>query len=232
MPILWHNVPRKNNQIAGKSLPTESLLTVDELAYERDDCNVFNPINLVVEAGDILQIEGANGAGKTTLMRLLTSALQQTSGSIAYQGQSIAQCRYEYLADILYIGHQSGTKMGLSPAENLCWMSPASTSKAEITHALENLGLAGYTDVPCYSLSAGQHRRVALARLATSQAKIWYLDEPFTAIDKEGVKAIEKQLQNHAEQGGAVVLSTHQDLALDTVRKYSIEAHTDRGGLQ
>jgi heme exporter protein A len=213
-------------------LSTAPLLTVEQLSYERDDCNVFKPVNLAVEAGDILQIEGANGAGKTTLMRLMTSALQPTAGSILYQGRSIAQCRYEYLADILYIGHQSGVKMALSAEENLRWMSPASTSANQIAEALVTVGLGGYADVPCYSLSAGQHRRVALARLTTSRAKIWFLDEPFTSIDKQGVAALQNQLQNHLAQGGAILLSTHQNLAIDGLRTYSVEPHADRGELR
>ena len=101
-----------------------------------------------------MQLEGANGAGKTTLMRLMTSALQPTSGKVLYLGRPVQDCRYEYLDNILYIGHQSGVKMILSAEENLRWMSPASTSAAEIALALDAVGLRGYTDVPCYSLSS------------------------------------------------------------------------------
>ena len=208
-------------------MSTPPLLTVEQLAFERDDCNVFKPANFVVDAGDIVQIEGANGAGKTTLMRLMTSALQPTSGAVLYRGRPISDCRYEYLDNILYIGHQSGVKMTLSAEENLRWMSPASTSAVEITQALDAVGLRGFADVPCYSLSAGQHRRVALARLHTSKAVIWYLDEHFTSIDKQGVLALQQQLESHLRQGGAVVLSTHQNLPIDGLRKYSVEPHGD-----
>jgi len=91
------------------------------------------------------------------------------------------------------------------------------------------VGLRGYTDVPCYSLSAGQHRRVALARLSTSKAAIWYLDEPFTSIDKQGVLNLQHQLEAHLQRGGAVVLSTHQNLPIDGLRTYVVEPHSDIG---
>ncbi|MDB2534092.1 cytochrome c biogenesis heme-transporting ATPase CcmA [Porticoccaceae bacterium] len=209
-------------------MPKTPLLSVDRLFFERDDCNIFEPASFNVEAGDIVQIEGPNGAGKTTLIRLLTSALQPTSGSILFSGEDITDCHYEYLASILYIGHQPAVKMTLSAEENLRWMSPATTSASEIGAALAEVGLRGYEDVPCYSLSAGQHRRVALARLFTTEAKIWYLDEPFTAIDKQGVDILQARMGSHLAAGGCILLSTHQDLAMDKVRKYSIEPHSDR----
>jgi heme exporter protein A len=201
---------------------------VDRLQFERDDQNTFEPINLIVDGGEILQIEGANGVGKTTLLRLLTSALQPTSGSILFQGEDIRRCRYEYLANILYIGHQPGLKMTLTAEENLLWMSPASCSVNDIRAALAEVGLRSYEDVPCYSLSAGQHRRVALARLLVSTATIWYLDEPFTAIDKQGVATLQALMRNHVDAGGCLLLSTHQDLALDGVRRYCVEPHKQR----
>ena len=201
---------------------------VDRLQFERDDQNTFEPINLTVDRGEILQIEGANGVGKTTLMRLLTSALQPTSGSILYQGEDIRRCRYEYLANILYIGHQPGLKMTLTAEENLLWMSPTACSGNDIRAALAEVGLRSYEDVPCYSLSAGQHRRVALARLLVSAATIWYLDEPFTAIDKQGVAILQALMRNHVDAGGCLLLSTHQDLALDRVRRYCVEPFQQR----
>ena len=201
---------------------------VDRLQFERDDQNIFEPISLTVDGGEILQVEGANGAGKTTLMRLLTSALQPTSGSILYQGEDIRRCRYEYLANILYIGHQPGLKMTLTAEENLLWMSPTACSGNDIRAALAEVGLRSYEDVPCYSLSAGQHRRVALAQLLVSAATIWYLDEPFTAIDKQGVAILQALMRNHVDAGGCLLLSTHQDLALDRVRRYCVEPFQQR----
>ena len=205
------------------------LLSVENLAFERDDSCLFSAVNFSVDAGDILQIEGANGSGKTTLLRLLTGSLQPSAGNIAYLGQTLSQCRYNYLSDMLYIGHQPAVKLNLSAEENLRWMvaTSAQSNDLSITDALTQVGLAGYSDIPCYALSAGQHRRVALARLLISEARLWYLDEPFTSIDKQGVAFLQSCLQQHVAGGGVVILSTHQDLALTGVRKYKLLPHAE-----
>ncbi|MBT7375006.1 MAG: cytochrome c biogenesis heme-transporting ATPase CcmA [Porticoccaceae bacterium] len=208
------------------------LLNVDNLAFERDDDCLLNNVNLSLNAGEIVQVEGANGSGKTTLLRLLTTALQPSAGTIFYKGRALAECRYQYLSDMLYIGHQPAVKLTLTAEENLRWMVNTEAgvkhgSNADpygIAAALAAVGLSGYTDVPCYALSAGQHRRVALARLMITTATLWYLDEPFTAIDKQGVSFLECRLQEHLDQGGAVVLTSHQDLTLKNLRNYSLSS--------
>jgi len=199
-----------------------SLVTIENLRFERDDTTVVSCDQLCLDVGDILQIEGPNGSGKTTLLRLLTTALQPLEGSILYCGKSIAECRLEYLSDILFIGHQSAVKLTLTAEENLAWMAPSGLDFSSVLKALESLGLAGYTDIPCYKLSAGQQRRVALARLLVSDARIWYLDEPFTAIDRDGVKLLERCMKEHVSSGGAVVVSTHQNLDVQGVRHYPV----------
>ncbi len=206
------------------------LLKVDRLAFERDDNCLLDKINLSLNPGEIVQVEGANGSGKTTLLRLLTTALQPSAGEILYKGQALTECRYQYLSDMLYIGHQPAVKSTLTAEENLRWMVNTDggvkcadkTNSYVIAGALAAVGLNGYTDVPCYALSAGQHRRVALARLMMTAATLWYLDEPFTAIDKQGVSFLEDRLRQHLSQGGAVVLTSHQDLTLENVRTYSL----------
>lgn len=207
-------------------MPHPPLLKVENLAFERDDNCLLENVNLSLNSGEIVQIEGANGSGKTTLLRLLTSALEPSAGKILFNGSPIADCRYQYLSDMLYIGHQPAVKLTLTAEENLRWMvnSSAKTNQLSIAQALAEVGLGGYSDIPCYTLSAGQHRRVALARLLISEAKLWYLDEPFTAIDKQGVSFLETRLQEHLNRGGAVVLSSHQDLGLNNLRKYSLNA--------
>ena len=205
------------------------LLSVENLAFERDDSCLFSGVNFSVDPGDVLQIEGANGSGKTTLLRLLTGSLQPSAGDIRYLGQALSACRYDYLSDMLYVGHQPAVKLNLSAEENLRWMvaTSAQSNDISITDALTQVGLAGYSDIPCYALSAGQHRRVALARLLISQARLWYLDEPFTSIDKQGVAFLQSCLQQHVADGGAVILSTHQDLALTGLRKYKLKPHAE-----
>ncbi len=218
--------PKKIHRARELPLSQSPLLKVENLAFERDDSAVLENINLSLNRGEVLQIEGANGSGKTTLLRLLTTALQPSTGSILYKGEASSKCRYQYLSDMLYIGHQPAVKLTLTAEENLRWMinSAVKTNSLTIADALDGVGLSGYSDIPCYALSAGQHRRVALARLLISEAALWYLDEPFTAIDKQGVSFLEARLQERLNRGGAVVLTSHQDLTLNNLRKYSLSA--------
>ena len=206
-----------------------SLLSVKGLCFERDDILVIDSVCLDLSDGEILQIEGPNGSGKTTLLRLLISALAPTHGDIYYRGARLSECRFEYLSNLLFLGHQSAVKMTLTPEENLNWMTGYSTTSEELLAALDSVQLTGYADVPCYRLSAGQQRRVALARLLISSAKIWFLDEPFTALDNQGVKLIEECMQGHVDVGGSVVLSTHQPIAMNAVRHYSLVDQSSQG---
>ena len=206
-----------------------SLLSVKGLCFERDDILVIDSVCLDLSDGEILQIEGPNGSGKTTLLRLLISALAPTHGDIYYRGTRLSECRFEYLSNLLFLGHQSAVKMTLTPEENLSWMTGYSTTTEELLAALDSVQLIGYADVPCYRLSAGQQRRVALARLLISSAKIWFLDEPFAALDNQGVKLIEACMQGHLDVGGSVVLSTHQPIAMNAVRHYSLVDQSSQG---
>lgn len=200
------------------------MLKVEHLSFERDDRAVISDLSFSVDEGEILQIEGANGAGKTTLLRLLTTALQATAGRIFYMGMPIDDYRFEYLDDSLFIGHQTAVKAVLSPEENLasCVM-PGPAARQRIQNALLDVGLAGYEDVPCHRLSAGQQRRVALARLQLENCKLWFLDEPFAAIDKQGVEFLHQRMAAHVGRGGAILLSTHQELTLNGVRRLRLD---------
>lgn len=194
----------------------DSLLELHDIAFERDDRWLFAGLSETVRYGDLLQVAGPNGAGKTTLLRILTTALRPVEGELRYRGQGIAQCREAYLANLLYIGHQPGIKLELTPLENLRWLQRLQGGQyreSELERALAQVGLQGYEDAPCHQLSQGQTRRVALARLYLSRAPLWILDEPFAAIDKQGVANLEALFGQHCASGGAVILSTHQDLA-------------------
>ncbi|WP_095148563.1 cytochrome c biogenesis heme-transporting ATPase CcmA [Pseudomonas sp. Irchel s3a18] len=184
------------------------------LACERDLRMLFEHLELQLGSGDMLQISGPNGSGKTSLLRLLAGLMQPTSGQVLLNGQPLNQQRTELAHNLLWIGHAAGIKDLLTPEENLSWLCalhrPA-THEA-IWRALEAVGLRGFEDVPCHTLSAGQQRRVALARLYLDSPKLWILDEPFTALDKQGVAQLEEHLAAHCEQGGMVVLTTHHTL--------------------
>ena len=204
-----------------------SLLTVNDLRFERDDIAVINDACLTLNNGEILQIEGPNGSGKTTLLRILTTAVQPNSGEILYQGQILSKCRFDYLSNILFLGHQSALKLTLTAEENLSWITSELPGSVSVLNALERVGLRGYSDIPCHSLSAGQQRRVALARLLLSNAKIWFLDEPFAALDGQGVQFVEQCMERHVNGGGAVMLTTHQPIGMESVRRYSLVDSSD-----
>ena len=206
-------------------LPNDYLLSVNDLCFERDSLKLFGDVSLRLSAGEILLLEGPNGCGKTTLLRLLTTLLKPTSGNVHYCGELLDKVRYQYLADMLYIGHQSAIKLALSAEENLTWMA-ASEGLHEpqmVRDALQRMGLGRVYDLPCHQLSAGQMRRVALSRLALSRCRLWLLDEPLAALDAEGIELIKSCVRKHLDRQGAVILVSHQDLAVGPMRKYDLK---------
>ncbi|KAA0015848.1 cytochrome c biogenesis heme-transporting ATPase CcmA [Salinicola corii] len=187
-------------------------LQASQLASERDDRWLFRSLELRVEDGDILRIEGGNGSGKTTLLKLLTGQLQASEGRVEWHGRSLASVREHFLDRLLYLGHRPGVSGALSAQENLAWSAAMAGVKARpdaIEAALDAVGLAGFEDLPARQLSAGQQRRIALARLELIPRPLWILDEPFTAIDRDGVAWLECRLLDHAWGGGTVVMTTH-----------------------
>lgn len=198
------------------------LLAGRRLTCERDGRLLFSELDLQLHVGELLQLEGPNGVGKTSLMRLLAGLLPMTEGELFWQGQPLEPSRDAFLQSSLFIGHLAGIKAELSPLENLAWYAALDGISDELLleQALQQVGLAGYEDHPCHQLSAGQKRRVALARLVISPRPLWLLDEPFTALDKQAVAAMETLLVKHAEAGGAAILTSHHALdALPHLRK-------------
>lgn len=195
---------------------TSPLLELRQLSCERDERVLFSELNVQCHAGDLLQIVGPNGCGKTTLLRALAGISTNYRGEILWRGQPVQQERWGYASELLFLGHLPGIKQALTPLENLRWYSALGTSSntERSLQALAQLELDAYADTPCYQLSAGQLRRVALARLYLTEASIWILDEPFTAIDKLGVTQLELRFQQHAARGGIVLFTSHQDLHL------------------
>lgn len=197
------------------------MLDVINLSCVRDERTLFHRLTFSVAAGDIVQIEGPNGAGKTSLLRLLAGLSRPEAGEVRWQAQPIQQQREQWHQNLLFLGHQPGVKAVLSPLENLRFYHP-DRSESQIFDALACVDLLGFEEVPVAQLSAGQQRRVALARLWLSEAALWILDEPLTAIDKAGVETLMKRFTQHAEQGGVVILTTHQDLPQSAARVRAI----------
>ncbi len=203
----------------------EPLLKVANLYCERDERVLFNGLSFELEAGEVLQIEGQNGSGKTTLLRILSGLSHSFEGEIYWRGEPMADVVTEFRGSLLYFGHQPGVKATLTPQENLGWYAALhpGTDTASVDEALRLVGLAGYEDIPCHMLSAGQHRRVSLARLYLSKAPLWILDEPFTAIDKKGVAQKEQLILRRAAAGAAVILTTHHELRLEGMRRLNLD---------
>lgn len=195
-----------------------------DIAFERDYMPIFSGLSFTLQCGQILRVSGANGSGKTTLLRILATSLITSAGRVLWNGSDLDGRRAEYRFDMLYLGHQPGVKAALTPRENLAWLRPLHPKAGQdISRALTAVGLAGLEDVPCHTLSAGQLRRVALARLHLSDATLWILDEPFTAIDQDGVARLETLVQAHAQRGGAVVFTTHQNPRMKNLCQLDME---------
>lgn len=202
------------------------MLDVKNLTAIRDDRVLFEGLSFTIQSGELVQIEGRNGTGKTTLLRIITGLGDRDEGTIHWNQLSIESDRDSYHQDLLFLGHQTGVKRELTALENLRFYQSIhshNTTQDKLYQALTQVGLAGREDVPVAQLSAGQQRRVALARLWLSRQKLWILDEPLTAIDKQGVKVLEKLFLSHAEQGGIVVLTTHQDMFADNPKLRKIK---------
>lgn len=199
------------------------MLEARELLCERDERTLFSGLSFTLNAGEWIQITGSNGAGKTTLLRLLTGLSRPDAGEVLWQGQPLHQVRDSYHQNLLWIGHQPGIKTRLTALENLHFYHRDGDT-AQCLEALAQAGLAGFEDIPVNQLSAGQQRRVALARLWLTRATLWILDEPFTAIDVNGVDRLTQRMAQHTEQGGIVILTTHQQLnvAESKIRRISL----------
>ncbi len=199
------------------------MLEARELLCERDERTLFSGLSFTLNAGEWVQITGSNGAGKTTLLRLLTGLSRPDAGEVLWQGQPLHQVRDSYHQNLLWIGHQPGIKTRLTALENLHFYHRDGDT-AQCLEALAQAGLAGFEDIPVNQLSAGQQRRVALARLWLTRATLWILDEPFTAIDVNGVDRLTQRMAQHTEQGGIVILTPPQPLnvAESKIRRISL----------
>jgi len=215
-----------NIQYSDNQADKQLLLSASALTCIREDRILFEALDLSVYSGDIVQVEGPNGSGKTSLLRILAGLSQPYDGSVLFKEKSILEHADSFHQNLLYLGHLPGVKGEMTAQENLEFnlaLHGNDASTAEET--LEKVNLLGFEDALASHLSAGQHRRISLARLWQSSAAIWILDEPFTAIDKRGVSELEALFLAHAERGGCVILTTHQDLSFpeNKVKKVTLD---------
>ena len=193
------------------------MLEVADLECVRGDRRLFTGLSFSLEKGELLHLYGHNGSGKTTLMRAICGLLQPTDGAIRWGGETISELREEYTREVIYIGHKNGIKDDLTGLENLrtlCSLDGAAITEQQAWEALERIGLRGFEDLPTQVLSQGQKRRVAMARLLVSKSLFWILDEPFTALDKAAVGMLQGVIRTHVDDGGLVLLTTHQEVSL------------------
>lgn len=188
------------------------------LAARRGDRLLFNGLSFSVSSGQALFVSGHNGAGKTTLLRMISGLTLPAEGVVEWCGLPVREAIEERIGDLLYIGHRGGNKDELSCVENLAVnlaLFGEYHDEASCLDGLRVAGLAGLADLPVRSLSQGQQRRIALARLVLSRARLWILDEPFTALDQQACAWVVKMIEQHLRSGGVVVLTSHQALSLD-----------------
>ncbi|MEL0640851.1 cytochrome c biogenesis heme-transporting ATPase CcmA [Pseudoalteromonas aliena] len=190
------------------------MLHIKSVTCIKQDRCLFADLNFSLNSGQIMQLAGPNGAGKTSLLRIIAGFSVPDEGSVLFQEQPISKYYEEYATELLFIGHKTGVSTQLSAVENVRhWLQiNGYINEPDLYPILAQLGLVGLEDVPVRMLSAGQQRRVALVRLWLSDAKLWVLDEPFTALDKSGVAFLQQRFTEHLQSGGAILLTTHQDL--------------------
>ena len=192
------------------------LLSARHIDVWRGDTLLLDAVALSVGPGEVLQVIGRNGSGKTTLLRVLCGLVPMDEGEVYWCGEPLRRVRAEFQGSLLYLGHKPGICAGLTPGENLALSCALHGGKAAgIDAALDQLGLGERRHLLCGALSAGQQRRVALARLVLEPARLWVLDEPLTALDAAGLVWVGEQLVRHGRVGGTVIFTTHQALPLD-----------------
>lgn len=180
----------------------------------RGERHILRDLSFTVGAGECLRISGPNGIGKTTLLRVLCGLLRPESGEALWRGRAVGQPAAEYAAELAYLSHANALKADLTARENLAFTVGVRrpVTAAEVGGALERVGLAGCADLPVRVLSAGQRRRLALARLALWPALLWVLDEPATNLDAAGLALVESMIREQLRRGGLAVVAAHQRL--------------------
>lgn len=202
-----------------------NLVTLDSIAKQYSERLLLDGVNLQINEGDRIGLIGVNGSGKTTLLRILCSLTRPEKGAIHWRGRTVGPRDPDYLRELRYVGHADGVKLVLTPRENLRIAMALETrvDEAALEGALADVALGDFMDVPCRTLSAGQRRRVALARLVLGGPRLWLLDEPFTSLDVHGGDMVRRLIAQHLDGGGCAVLTSHQPVGLDAARTASID---------
>jgi heme exporter protein A len=194
-------------------------LEVKNLQCIRGDRELFTNLSFQLESSQLMMLEGHNGSGKTTLLRALCGLYLADQGEILWEGVSIKKQDEAFRRELLYLGHLNAIKADLTVLENLRFNTLLAGEKVTddaLMDALDTIGLYAFEDFPASQLSQGQKRRVALARLLVAKASLWILDEPFVALDVAAVELLQSIIAKHVDNGGMVILTTHQEVPLTT----------------
>ena len=191
-------------------------LCVEKVHVWRGDRHVLRGVSLELHPGELMHVSGPNGTGKTTLLRVVSGLLRPEKGSVAWLGRSIAATAAEYQAALAYASHEPALKSDLTALENLRFTVGLKrrVTAAELRSSLERTGVGTCADLPARVLSAGQRRRVAMARVLAFQADLWLLDEPYTNLDGSGSSLLSALLAEHVGRGGVALVVAHHDLNL------------------
>ncbi len=201
-------------------------LAVEQVHVWRGDRHVLQGVSIDVHPRELVHISGPNGSGKTTLLRVISGLLRPEQGSVRWQGQSIVRSRTQYQAALAYAAHEPALKGDLTALENMRFAVGLKrrTSASELQAALDRTGAGGCADLPARVLSAGQRRRVSLARVLAMRASVWLLDEPYANLDAAGSAVVSQMLQDHVRDGGLALVVAHRDLSLDcAVRRLELK---------
>ena len=212
---------------SASSKATDPLLEIRALHLWRGERHLLRGVEFVLGAGQLLQVMGPNGVGKTSLLRCVADLMPVESGDVLWRGQSVRDDRESYHRDVAYLAHANALKADLTALENLHYgiglRRRASTE--ELRAMLQRLKIAQCADLAVRALSAGQKRRVAIARVLLARAKLWILDEPITNLDVEGIALVEACMAEHVRDGGMILTAAHQKLLSGEPGVRTLELH-------
>jgi heme exporter protein A len=200
-----------------------ALFSGRDIACVRSERQVFDHLTFDLDAGEALVVTGANGSGKSSLLRLMSGLIEPAAGSLAWQGEAVSDDPASHRARLHYVGHLDAVKPALMPLETLAfWAELGGADRHTAAKALDAFGILDLADLPCRVLSAGQRKRLNLARLLARPAALWLLDEPTNGLDLDAIDRLRRAVVAHRATGGMVVIATHADVGLGDARRLDL----------